>query len=76
MEAIKKELTEEQRRQNRMALGERMLASKRQMQKDMKAAYKNDPYIKSIVENLKKKDAKSLVIIEEFKMIIEGYSNK
>jgi hypothetical protein len=58
MQTIKKELTEEQRRQNRMALGERMLASKRQMQQEMRASYKNDPYIKSIIEKLKQKDAR------------------
>jgi hypothetical protein len=57
MQTIKKELTEEQRRQNRMALGERMLASKRQMQKEMRASYKHDPYIRSIIENLKQKNA-------------------
>jgi hypothetical protein len=57
MQIIKKELTEEQRRQNRMALGERMLASKRQMQKEMRASYKNDPYIISIIEKLKQKNA-------------------
>ncbi|MDZ7900961.1 MAG: hypothetical protein U5N85_23410 [Arcicella sp.] len=50
MEAIKKELTEEQRRQNRMALGERMLASKRQMQKEMRAAYKSAPFIKALLK--------------------------
>jgi hypothetical protein len=60
MQTIKKELTEEQRRQNRMALGERMLASKRQMQKEMRTSYKHDPYIKSIIENLKQKDARLL----------------
>lgn len=58
MQTMKKELTEEQRRQNRMALGERMLASKRQMQKEMRDSHKNDPYIRSIIENLKQKDAR------------------
>ncbi len=56
METLKKELTEEQRLQNRMALGERMLASKRLMQQEMRDSYKNDPHIKSIIEHLKQRN--------------------
>ena len=58
METIKKELTEEQRRQNRMALGERLLASKRLMQQEMRYSHKNDPYIKSIINNLRQQDGR------------------
>ena len=55
MQTIKKELTEEQRRQNRMALGERMLASKRQMQKEMREDWKK-PEIQAAIAKLRKKN--------------------
>ncbi len=55
MQTIKKELTEEQRRQNRMAMGERMLASKRQMQKEMREDWKK-PEIQAAIAKLRKKN--------------------
>ena len=55
MQTIKKELTEEQRRQNIMALGEKMLASKRQMQKEMKEDWKK-PEIQAAIAKLRKKN--------------------
>lgn len=55
MQIIKKELTEEQRRQNRMALGERMLASKRQMQKEMREDWKK-PEIQAAIAKLRKRN--------------------
>lgn len=55
MQTIKKELTEEQRRQNRMALGERMLASKRQMQKEMREDWKK-PEIQAAIAKLRKRN--------------------
>lgn len=56
METIQKELTEDQRQQNRIALGERLLASKRQMQKEMKEDWKK-PEIQAAVANLRKRNA-------------------
>jgi hypothetical protein len=55
MQTIKKELTEEQRRQNRMALGERMLASKRQMQKEMREDWEK-PEIQAAIAKLRKRN--------------------
>jgi hypothetical protein len=55
MQTIKKELTEDQRRQNRMALGERMLASKRQMQNEMSEDWKK-PEIQAAIAKLRKRN--------------------
>jgi hypothetical protein len=55
MQTIKKELTEEQRRQNIMALGERMLASKQQMQKEMREDWKK-PEIQAAIAKLRKRN--------------------
>ena len=55
METLKKELTEEQRLQNRMALGERMLASKRLMQQEMREDWKK-PEIQAAIAKLRKRN--------------------
>ena len=55
METIKKELTEEQRRQNRMMLGERLLASKRLMQQEMREDWKK-PEIQAAIAKLHKRN--------------------
>ena len=57
METIKRELTEEQRHQNRVALAEYLLESKRQTIREMREDF-NKPEIQAAIAELRKRNEK------------------
>ena len=65
METIKRELTEEERHQNRVALAEYLLESKRQTIREMRESYEKDPHIRKIIAEISEKNAKKPALPEQ-----------